>query len=179
MKNGKTKQEKDRGVLVNSSLMFYCAHVLFSIFILKVCYLQGHLLEKGEVVEEKKWLAEAKGWEDDRGLEGQMRAATFFGRLIWLQNLWQVSRPLDPDRMWLRSVPQLRITCSSTVFLHIESFIFVCPHRVLSFLCFCFLFFFGLSYTFWEIENGRSNLRPPPPHWTLSVMEWRQGLWQH
>lgn len=55
-------QTKNRGVLdpqeiednsfPDKSCFTVC--VLFSIFILKVCYLKGHLLEKGEVAEEEK-----------------------------------------------------------------------------------------------------------------------------
>lgn len=58
----KTKQKKNRSVLDPERIddksfpirSRFTVHVLlFPIFILKMCYLKGHLLEKGEVAEDK------------------------------------------------------------------------------------------------------------------------------
>lgn len=57
----KRTKKKTRGpagdketVLPLIEVVLLCTCVSFSIFILKVCYLKGHLLEKGEVMDEEK-----------------------------------------------------------------------------------------------------------------------------
>lgn len=120
------------------------------IFILKVCYLKGHFLDSG--------------WRDGRREKSQvkrMRRVKKGSQIhFWMLVLASPFSP-NPDRKRLRLVPQIGITCSSTVLTHKNMFSF--PLHIISF---CFLL---LSYTTCPVKSRLTPLDT----------EGRRGLWQH
>lgn len=139
--------------------------MLFPIFILKVCYLKGHLQEKDEVVKEEIWQAEVKGQEHDIDQEGQSSAVVhFFGHLFWLRR-----SPDDLFTLTWTATDHLLIKCVYThknvlfLFVH-TTFFFFSPRFFFSFFL---SFFFDFLTHFWEIlrfKNGRPILSTPTGH---------------
>lgn len=97
-----------------------------------------------------------EGWGGGRGkMRSKVKRTTevkkvkggqphFFGHLFWLLSPPQVTWwPLPPDLKWLRIAPQLGITCSSTVFLHIQMFYFCLSTHHFFCLFLAFLHIFG------------------------------------
>lgn len=89
---------------------------------------------------------------------GSQDGSHSFGHSFWLLNPLEVTKwPLHHDLKWLRS--ELGITCSLTVFLHIQKHLFSFVHTQ-----FFFLFFWLCTLLLGDLwfHNGRSNLSTPP-----------------
>lgn len=83
--NDKRNTWRDRRRFSTRQKLFYCCtRALLSIFILKVCYLKGHLLEIAVVAKDEKWGQKAKRMTEVKKKKSQRGQTHFFGHLFEL-----------------------------------------------------------------------------------------------